>query len=939
MPRGSSHARQVFALGAAITLGVIALHSIGALEGWERLTWDLRFKHARLRPAPMSDAIRHVDIDDGAINNVGRWPWPRTRIAMALDEIARAGARVIALDLLFDDPDTPTWEPVEPLDGAPPAPDAPGEFQRVDHDAALAGAFARAPSVLALNLGRPDSLGGAWGGSEGAREFEALLDVLAADISTEDAAAASGASLTGPRRRQFLLSPGVFRLLGALRESGAVLNADPDAPFDALVRRIAPRVDERTGVFPELPTMQRAWDQARSWRALRPALRAPAPGATPARPDPDDRAPIALFTRAATAKGGAGFVDFVADPDGGVREVAALRDAPTGEAVQFGLAAAARYLGVAPEDIRADADSVTIGATRLARMRSGMLMLDYPTSEGGWLNALRRSNDQHTGFGHVSIGALIDLARQRTLLDANRRRLDAATRLALGLEPGAPVGEREIADALDQGRDRIRELKELLAEGETLDDQEQATLEAFTQQALLEEEVRLGPGRLADAEATLRSLLSDRLVFVGWSSTGALADFVMTPLGSRTPGVIVHAVTADMALTGRAAIPAPVWVAPALACALGLLGAASVAWRAPGASATLAGGAALVYLGGAGVGLFNWWPAGGAPSGVGLMAPLVAPLLALVASFFGCTALEAGLSQRERRRIERQFKARVSGQLVDFLVENPGALSMSGQQREITSMFIDLAGFTAISERLDGPTTVATLNRCMRDMTTALTAEGAYVNKFLGDGLMAFWSAFVEDKDQALRACRAAIACQRAVEALNNDPIMRGLPHLSARIGIATGNVVVGDCGAPPDLNDYTVIGNEVNLAARLESANKQFGTSILIDGRTRELLGEDGAEKGRYVLRPLGKIIVVGQTRAVEIHEIMPPDADPSRLELTCRAVESFQRGDVGGSLTLWKQLEDEFGDKKLAEAYREGVADQTDSASAQGAIRLRSK
>lgn len=946
MPRrSSSHARYVFALGAAITAAVVGLHTFGALDGWERLTWDLRFKHARLRPTPMADAIRHVDIDDGAINTVGRWPWPRTRIAMALEEIARAGARVIALDLLFDDPDTPSWEPAEDA-AAPASPESePQRFVRLDHDAALAEAFAKAPATLALNLGKVDSLGRAWREASGGRELDALLDALAKDISSPEEDAAASAGLTGERRKQFTLAPGVFRLLAATREASALLETNPSATFEDLVRRVAPKVDERTGAFPELPTLRRAWDQSRSWQALRPSLREARYGA-PTRPDPDDRAPIAHFTRTTAApgaaRGAAGFVDFVADPDGGVREVSAVRDAATGESIQFGIAAAARYLGVAPGEVGVGPDAVRVGSVSLPRMPSGRVLLDYPKAAGGWLDALKRKPEQPIGFGHVSIGALIDLARQRSLLVGNRMRLEAVTRLCLGLAPDAPVGAAEIADALDQGKDRTRELRALLDSGEALDQEERHTLEAFTQQALLEEEVRLGPERLKGAEATLRELLADRLVFVGWSSTGALADFVMTPLGSRTPGVIVHAVAADMVLSNRAVAPSPVWLAPAMALLLGLTASLLVARATPVPSAISSGAIALGYAGVGGVLLFNWWPLGSAPQGVGMMFPLISPLLAMAASFFGCTMLEAALSRHDRLRIERQFKARVSGQLVDFLVENPGALSMSGQQREITTVFIDLAGFTAISERLDGPTTVATLNRCMREMTTALTAEGAYVNKFLGDGLMAFWSAFVEDPDQASRACRAAVACQKAVEALNSDPSMQGLPHLSARIGVATGAVVVGDCGAPPELNDYTVIGNEVNLAARLESANKQFGTSVLIDGRTRELLGAaapGGAASEGFRLRPLGRIIVVGQTRPVAVFEILPPDADQARIELTVKAVERSHARDAAGAAVAWNDLAARFGDKKLAEAYLEGEIETPEGDASRAALRLKAK
>ena len=148
---------------------------------------------------------------------------------------------------------------------------------------------------------------------------------------------------------------------------------------------------------------------------------------------------------------------------------------------------------------------------------------------------------------------------------------------------------------------------------------------------------------------------------------------------------------------------------------------------------------------------------------------------------------------------------------------------MAGQCREVSILFADLAGFTTASERMGPEATVALLNRCMRDLTEQLTEHSAYVNKFLGDGLLAFWSAFGEQEDQADLACSAALACGRVIDAINAD--RPNDPPLRARVGVATGEAIVGDCGAPPKLNDYTVIGDTANLAARLESANKQFGT------------------------------------------------------------------------------------------------------------------
>jgi adenylate cyclase len=172
------------------------------------------------------------------------------------------------------------------------------------------------------------------------------------------------------------------------------------------------------------------------------------------------------------------------------------------------------------------------------------------------------------------------------------------------------------------------------------------------------------------------------------------------------------------------------------------------------------------------------------------------------------------------------------------------------------------------------------------------------------------------------------------VEEINELPEFRDVPHLSLRVGIATGKVVVGDCGAPPALNDYTVIGNAVNLAARLESANKQFGTRILINERTREEL------EGQLLVRWIGKVRVVGQKSAVQVYEVLEEDAPREMIELTERAAGAFARGDFAGCLAAWDEFSRRFGPSKLIDVYREAIVEaRAAGGEFDGVLRLREK
>lgn len=920
--RLTTHPTQVAAIGLAATVVVALMTSFGLFSRLERVTIDYRFQHARMRSTPMSDRIRHVDIDDGALEKVGRWPWSRVKIALALDELRLAGASVVALDLLLDNRQAPSFERDER---------SPWEFVEVDHDAAMAEALSRLRCVLALNVQRDGSIGPDWAGERGEREYARLMELLRADVQWTDDEVVDRAGLTGPRLARFRERASLFRALAASQVATEMLAAPgPPPTLEQFVHRMSPRLDENTGRFPELLMLERVWDQARSWATLRPLLR----GSTSDDrwTGVEDRAPLLRFAEVANA---VGIVN--AEPqfekDNAIRDVTVTRPTPGGEALQFGLAAAAALQGIPARDVVVEDNSVVIGEHTLP-VRDGRLLLDWPNTQDEYLGALRQTPDDAIGYGHISMGALVSMGEQRELVQGLERRLDEVTLEiavgSLGRDGAAEVDEALIAEVAQMADEVVAQVAQA-EQDKPLTAEERDMVAPFREHARLRRELLNGRAEIERRGADLRRLFEDRLVFIGWTATGAAADFFRTAMGAKTPGVVIHAVAADMALTGRAARPAPRGSPLALSLLMGVAATFIAATLSPIRSFLAGTGLAIAYTLGCGYLLFN-----PGPLGPGVLLPIAGPLIAALAAWVSGTSLEAALYQRDRERIRKQFRARVSPQLVERLVDNPGSVSMSGEQREMTTIFIDLAGFTSISEMLDGPTTVATLNRAMRENTRVLTAEGAYVNKFLGDGIMAFWSAFAVDPEQASRACRAALECQRTVLALNDDPVMNGLPRLSARVGVATGSVVVGDCGAPPELNDYTVIGNAVNLAARLESANKQFGTGVMIDGRTRELAGDSP----NYLLRNLGRIIVVGQTTPVEIYEVLPPNASKRRIDLTHEGVALFQAGDFLGALTVFTTLAREFGDEKIAAVYRDGVADAADQGEAfDGALRLRAK
>jgi class 3 adenylate cyclase len=900
----TTHTRQVILVGFAVTLLVLMLEVLGVLRGPEWETVDERFARARWRLEPMSDRIHHVDIDDGALDSVGRWPWHRSRLADAIDEMTRAGAAVIAIDLLFTEP-----EEVQQV----------GD-EMIDHDARLAAALARSRCVLPV-VAFPDAapFGPHWSSERGVVEMDALMSILRKDLRIEPAAAADRAILTGLRRSSFLSRPMQFKRIAAWQALQELLATSDEPPTaETFLRAMAPGLDEHVGGFPERAIIDGVWSQHRAWSLVRPSLR---PGAGAG--SPEDAVPLPILCEQVDR---VGFVNRETDADGEIRQVSVLRRAPGGTAIHFGLAAAALFLGLQASEVEARGDGLSIGSARLP-LRGGRLPLYWPTAPAGWLDAFRAAADDLPGVGHTSIGALVSLSEQRRALEAKLAERERIAWAILERDEPPPGG---LSDALaaqvsEQADFLVEQLEQLRAEGAVLSDEEQAEIAPYRHWLLLEESIPREREGLAAAEATLRQRLGGKLVFIGWTATAAAADFVHTPLGAATPGVVVHATVANMALTGRHPRFLPEWLMLALTAAMGMM-CTWIAARLMPATATLV----VVALLAAYFGVAGWWLFGAR----GVLMPLVAPLGAGAGAWVACTTLAAVLYQADRSRITRQFRARVSPQLVDYLVEKPGALSVGGEQREISVMFIDIAGFTAMAEMLGGPMTVSTLNVLMGELTARITAEHGYVNKFLGDGLMAFWSAFRDDPEQARRACAAALGCQQAMESLAGDPRFAGLPKLHARIGIATDLVIVGDCGAPPQLNDYTVIGNGVNLASRLESANKQFGTRVLIDGRTHALLGADAATPRR---RFLGRIVVVGQSVPVEIYELARPDVDARVIELTNTAVHAFVAGDLATSESAWREVMVLAGPSKLASIYLDAIAGA--GAERDGILRLREK
>ncbi len=230
---------------------------------------------------------------------------------------------------------------------------------------------------------------------------------------------------------------------------------------------------------------------------------------------------------------------------------------------------------------------------------------------------------------------------------------------------------------------------------------------------------------------------------------------------------------------------------------------------------------------------------------------------------------------RQRDQIKGLFKRYLSPHMVDELIKHPEKAAPGGERKMLTVLFSDLVGFTSMSERLDPEALVAILNTYFEQATGVLTQHGATLDKFIGDAIMCFWNAPLPQEDHAARACLTALDLVALVDRLASDFEAKGLPRLDCRIGINTGPGVAGNIGSSA-AQDYTVIGDMVNLASRLEGACKVYGTRTLVSEDTLAAAG------GAVLARELDLLRVKGKQRPVRVFELVGPAGTPPPPHVT---------------------------------------------------------
>ncbi len=264
------------------------------------------------------------------------------------------------------------------------------------------------------------------------------------------------------------------------------------------------------------------------------------------------------------------------------------------------------------------------------------------------------------------------------------------------------------------------------------------------------------------------------------------------------------------------------------------------------------------------------------------------------------------------------FARFVPRDLVRTLLASGREARLGGEIRTLSIFFSDIAGFTTLAETMPPDELVQKLGHYLDGMTRTIGENGGTVDKYLGDGIMAFWGAPTEDDDHAARACIAALRCQRVLDAMGREEASAWVSTAGTRIGIATGPVLVGNFGTPERMN-YTVMGDTANLASRLESLNKQYGTLVLVDEATMRAAGS------KVIGRAIDVVAVKGKAHGVRVFELLAIDGEEGAEEARALAKKSgealvaYLARDFEKAAALWRAMESERTEDRSARVMRE--------------------
>ncbi|MFO8041790.1 MAG: adenylate/guanylate cyclase domain-containing protein [Alkalispirochaeta sp.] len=411
---------------------------------------------------------------------------------------------------------------------------------------------------------------------------------------------------------------------------------------------------------------------------------------------------------------------------------------------------------------------------------------------------------------------------------------------------------------------------------------------------------------LVDTREVLANAVEDSFIIIGYTGTGT-TDIGVNPFENEYANTGTHGAVVNTILTRKFIDEIPLWISIAIGVILTVLyvlvsrnrsANVSLALGFAGAGVVIAGSALLMIV-------------------ARLFLPILTPVLTILGAAIGQSVLKFIEVAREKSYIRNAFNHYLSTDVINEILDDPSRLRLGGEKRELTAMFTDVKGFSSISETLDPEELVKLLNRYLSDMSDIILQLRGTIDKYEGDAIISFFGAPIPYLDHASRACLSAVRMKKMEHYLNDHFLSEQLsPHpLATRIGINTGEMVVGNMGTANRM-DYTIMGHSVNLAARLEGVNKQYGTWILVSELTYREVEED------FAARKLDRVRVVGVSEPVRLFEIIDessqlPDEQRQLLDEFHEGLELFEEREFGEAGGRFSRLNREFPEDGPSKTY----------------------
>jgi adenylate cyclase len=397
-------------------------------------------------------------------------------------------------------------------------------------------------------------------------------------------------------------------------------------------------------------------------------------------------------------------------------------------------------------------------------------------------------------------------------------------------------------------------------------------------------------------------MVRGKFCIVGRSDTGT-TDIGVNPFLGESENVGTHAVVMDTILSESFITPLGIpWRVLLTLVILPFFFLVTASFTPVFRAALGFSGAALVFI--ASVTLFRF---------TGIFSGPLGTTLAITAAVVIRELISYAGSDREKRFYRKAFATYTSEAVADEIAKNPALLQLGGTKRGMSALFTDVRGFSTISERLAPEDLVSLLNRYLTAMSNVILDIEGTIDKYEGDAIVAFFGAPLEQADHAIRACSSAVKIKKAEIGLNKLILERNFSPapLLTRIGINSGDMVAGNMGTDKKMN-YTIMGDAVNLASRLEGVNKQYGTWILATENTIRAAGDS------FLVRRLDRVRVVGKSEVVQLYNILDFDRDASAeqkklVTVFHEALDYFEKRE-------WKKAKDGF--TEAASIEKEGPA-----------------